>query len=194
MLLASSLAAAAASAALAPMAVLAECESRAVGVPWDGRLVCGTQLPVSTPHLVTWDNALQLPYNRPWRRWGTARLVATVERIAAGYHARYGRRMVVGDLSRPNGGDFGPEFGGEGHASHQNGLDVDIYYPRRDGAEIPPFRVSAIHRRRAQWLVDRAERDAAVVFTGPNLRLRRRSSRVKYLVNHDDHLHLRIRR
>ena len=193
MLVGSALATAVASAALAPIATLSGCESRAVGAPWDGRLECGAQLPVSTPHLTTWDNALQLPYNRPWRRWGTVRLVAVTESIAADYHARYGRRIVVGDLSRPRGGRFGPEFGGEGHASHQNGLDVDIYYPRRDGAEVPPFRVAEVHRRRAQWLVDRAARDG-IVFTGPNLRLRRRSSRVRYLGNHDDHLHLRIRR
>jgi murein endopeptidase len=194
MLLASPLAAVLSAVALTPLATLSECDSRAVGAPWDGTLSCGVQLQVASTHFVTWDNALQIPYNRPWRRWGTARLVATVERIAADYHARYGRRIVVGDLSRPRGGAFGPEFGGEGHASHQNGLDVDIYYPRRDGAEVPPFRVAEVHRRRAQWLVDRAARDAGIVFTGPNLRLRRRSSRVRYLGNHDDHLHLRLRR
>ncbi len=193
MLLASSLAAVLSAVALTPIATLSECESRALGAPWDGRLSCGAQLSVSTPHLMTWDNALQVPFNRPWRRWGTTRLVTTVEGIAADYHARYGRRMVVGDLSRPRGGPFGREFGGEGHASHQHGLDVDIDYPRRDGAEVPPFRVAEVQRRRAQWLVDRAARDVQVVFTGPNLRLRRRSSRVRYLGNHDDHLHLRLR-
>ena len=192
MLLASSLAAGLAAATLTPMADLSSCESRAVGAPWDGRLSCGVQLPVSSPHLTTWDNALQVPFNRPWRRWGTTRLVDRVERIAADYHGRYGSRIVVGDLSRPRGGPFGREFGGEGHATHQNGLDVDIYYPRRDGGEVPPFRIAQVQRRRAQWLVDRAARDAQVVFIGPNLRLRRLSSRVRLLDNHGDHLHLRL--
>ncbi len=40
--------------------------------------------------------------------------------------------ILVGDLSLPTGGSFGAEYGGLGHASHQNGLDVDIYYPRKD--------------------------------------------------------------
>ena len=31
---------------------------------------------------------------------------------------------------------FGRRFGGLGHASHQNGLDVDVYYPRIDGREL----------------------------------------------------------
>ena len=46
--------------------------------------------------------------------------------------------MAVGDLSRPHGGDFGPRFGYIGHASHQNGLDADVYYPRADGTERAP--------------------------------------------------------
>ena len=44
-------------------------------------------------------------------------------------------RVGVADLSRPHGGRFGRNFGGLGHASHQNGLDVDILYPRLDGLE-----------------------------------------------------------
>ena len=101
---------------------------------------------------------------------------------------------MIGDLSRPRGGHFGPEFGGTGHASHQNGLDVDIYYPRRDRLELPPFEVRDVDRSRAQWLVDRAARNAQIEFIGPNVRLRRSSRRVEYLAHHDNHLHLRISR
>ncbi len=64
-------------------------------------------------------------------------------------------RVLVGDLSRPRGGPFGPRFGGPGHVSHQNGLDVDVYYPRRDRLEAAPTRVAQIDRRLAQDLVDR---------------------------------------
>jgi murein endopeptidase len=194
MLLASSFATALSAAALAPTPALAQCESRAVGRPWNGHLVCGAQLPVATPDFTTLDNALQRPFNRPWRRWGTRKLIGITYRIASEYHARYGTRLVIGDLSRTRGGHFGPEFGGSGHASHQNGLDVDIYYPRRDRLELPPFKVRDVDRRRAQWLVDRAARDAQIEFIGPNVRLRRTSRRVEYLAHHDNHLHLRISR
>ena len=189
-----SLATALAAGALVPAPVLGQCESRALGQPYAGRLACGVQLPVDGEHHATWDNALQRPFNRPWRRWGTARLVAITQRIAADYHARYATRLVIGDLSRPRGGRFGPEYGGAGHASHQNGLDVDIYYPRRDRLELPPFSRADVDRRRAQWLVDRADSDAQIAFIGPNLRLRRSSRRVHYLGHHDNHLHLRISR
>jgi murein endopeptidase len=150
------------------------------------------QLPAQTDSLVTWDNALQAPFNRAWRRWGTGKLIATTETIAAEYHLRFRGRLVIGDLSRPHGGPFGPAYGGEGHASHQNGLDVDLYYPRRDRAELPPFRPAEVDRARAQWLVNRAALDAQIAFIGPGVGLRRPSRRVHYLVHHDNHLHLRI--
>jgi murein endopeptidase len=149
---------------------------------------------VATLTYTTWDNALQRALNRPWRRYGTQRLIDLTERIASAYHTRYGVRLVIGDLSRPRGGRFGREFGGQGHASHQNGLDVDIYYPRRDRLELPPFALRDVDRARAQWLVDRAARYAQIQFIGPHLGLRRTSRRVHYLGNHDNHLHLRIRR
>jgi murein endopeptidase len=185
---------AAATALAAAPAANAACHSRAIGLPQHGRLKCGVQLPVATPDLTTWDNALQRPLNRPWRRWGTEQLIAKVERIAADYHARYGTRVVVGDLSRTNGGVFDQRFGGSGHNSHQNGLDADIYYPRRDRLELPPFTIRDVDRTRAQWLVDRAARDAQLEFIGPHVGLRRTNRRVQYLVAHDNHLHLRIPR
>jgi murein endopeptidase len=187
-----SLAAVAVAAAMLTPAHAPDCQSRAIGKPWDGRLKCGQQLPVASVDFTTWDNALQRPLNRPWRRWGTTKLVGITEKIAADYRARWGTRIVIGDLSRTHGGHFGREFGGDGHNSHQNGLDVDIYYPRRDRLDLPPFTLADVDRRRAQWLVDRAERDAKIVFIGPNVGLRRTSRKVEYLGNHDNHLHLRI--
>ena len=190
---AAALIAAAAPATADPAAAAARCTSRAVGTPFHGHLVCGVQLPVQTLDLTTWDNALQRPLNRPWRRYATSKLIGIVERIAADYHARYGIRLVVGDLSRPDGGPFGPRYGGSGHDSHQNGLDADIYYPRRDRLELPPFAIRDVDRPRAQWLVDRGARDAQLEFIGPHVGLRRTTRRVQYLQAHDNHLHLRIR-
>ena len=171
-----------------------DCHSRAIGKPWNGRLECGQRLPVASVDYTTWDNALKRPLNRPWRRYGTRKLVAITERVAADYRLRWGTRLVIGDLSRTHGGPFGPEFGGSGHNSHQNGLDVDIYYPRRDQLDLPPFKIRDVDRERAQWLVDRVEQDAKIAFIGPNVGLRRTSKKVEYLIHHDNHVHLRIRR
>ena len=79
------------------------------------------------------------------------------------------------------------------HASHQNGLDVDVYYPRRDRKERPPRRVGQIDRRLAQDLVDRFVRAGAeIVYVGPNTGFTGPRRIVRILWNHDNHLHVRI--
>jgi hypothetical protein len=180
--------------ALFPASADAACESRAVGKPWDGKLVCGVQLPAGSDTFTTWDFPLARSPNRGWRRWGTQKLVDRVQQLAASYVKRFPgeARLVVGDLSRTHGGPFGSKYGGIGHASHQNGLDADIYYPRKDGLETSPEKPSLIARGRSQWLVDHAARGADRVFIGPHTGLRRPTSHVQYLAHHDNHLHLRI--
>jgi murein endopeptidase len=170
--------------------------ARAAGLPWRGRLVNGRQLPISGPGFLTWDPIRKQIPNRGWRRWGTGRLLGTVR----GVLARYARRhpdappVLVGDLSRPSGGDFGPRFGGIGHASHQNGLDADIYYPRLDRRLRAPRRPDQVDRAAAQELVDAFVREGAErVFVGPSLNLRGPPRIVQPLVNHDNHIHVRLR-
>jgi murein endopeptidase len=182
--------------ALAPGTADSACKSRAVGKPWHGRLACGVQLPAESQTFVSWDFPLARSPSRGWRRWGTQKLVDTAQQIALDYAARFpgSPRLVIGDLSRPKGGSFGSKYGGIGHGSHQNGLDVDIYYPRRDGLETSPEKPKLIARARAQWLVKRAARGADRVFIGPNTGLKRSTKRVQYLAHHDNHLHLRIYR
>ena len=169
--------------------------STAVGRPNRGRLVNGVLLPAEGADHATWDAVDQVSPNRDWRRVGTDRLVATILRVAASYRrANPGApRVVVSDLSLPQGGRFGPEYGGLGHASHQNGLDVDIAYPRKDRREVGIRRVSEIDRRLSQALVTAFVRAGAqLVFVGPRTGLRGPRGVLQELVNHDDHLHLRI--
>jgi murein endopeptidase len=154
------------------------------------------QLPAEGTHVVTVDPVRRTSPNPGWRRWGTNRLVRVLLRVAREHAAAHpgAPRLVVGDLSRPRGGRFGPEFGGDGHRSHQNGLDADVYYPRKDGRETIPGRVGQVDRRLAQELVDRFVRAGAqYVFVGPRTRLRGPAKVVMVLGNHDDHLHVRLR-
>jgi murein endopeptidase len=170
--------------------------SRALGLPWSGRLVHGRQLPDQGPGWVTWDPILKRVGNRGWRRWGTTRLLTTLRRVLGAYARRHpdAPPVLVGDLSRPRGGDFGPQFGGIGHASHQNGLDADVYYPRLDGRLRRARKPSQVDRAAAQELVDLFLRaDPVYVFVGPSLGLRGPAKVVQPLVNHDDHLHIRLR-
>ena len=170
--------------------------SRAVGQPWHGHLLHGVQLPPAGAGYVTWDPVRKRLGNRPWRRWGTDRLVGVVTDVVADYARRHpdAPPILIGDLSRPHGGDFGPRFGGIGHASHQNGLDADVYYPRRDGRLRRAARPEQVDRRAAQELVDAFVRAGAeYVFVGPSLHLHGPHKIVEALVHHDDHLHVRLR-
>ena len=59
---------------------------------------------------------------------------------------------------------------GSGHASHQNGRDIDFYYPRLDGEERAPTKPSEVDRVLAQDLVNRFVRAGATnIFVGPRL-------------------------
>jgi murein endopeptidase len=169
--------------------------SVAVGHPWHGSLEHGVLLPAVGADFVTWDPVRNRSPNRDWRRWGTVELVLLVERVAREFreaHRGVGR-LLISDLSRPEGGPFGAGYGGLGHDSHQNGLDADVMYPRRDGLLLAPTRPAEVDRRLAQDLVDRFRRAGAVkLFVGPHLHLRGPRRVVVPLAHHDDHVHVRI--
>src|SRR4029078_8960516 len=81
------------------------------------------------PDWVTWDPVTDSTPNAPKRLYGTEHTIRTIVRAAAAYRAAQpdAPRLVIGDISREGGGPMTDE-----HVSHQNGLDVDIYFPRLD--------------------------------------------------------------
>ena len=171
--------------------------SCAAGTPTDGRLVHGVLLPAEGRTFFTWDFPLRRSPNRAWRRWGTDRLVRTTLRVLDGYSAAHPEapRVTIGDLSRPRGGPFGPEYGFPGHASHQNGLDIDIYYPRRDRRERAAVVVTQVDRRLSQDLVNRfVSIGAERVYVGRRVGLRGpRGVVVPLWRYHENHMHVRLR-
>ena len=81
-----------------------------------GCLAGGIAIPVDGP---AWQ-VIHLSRNR---RWGTPEMIALVERLAREAKAEDGwNGLMVGDISQPRGG---PML--SGHASHQIGLDADIW-------------------------------------------------------------------
>ncbi len=185
-------------AAPADFAEVAWHRSRALGKPfWHGRLVDGTQLPALGQDFFTWDPIYNRIPNRGWRRWGTDRLVRLLLSVIADYRGAVSSAQRVGimDLSRTHGGPFGRRFGGLGHASHQNGLDADVLYPRRDGLELRAMKPSEVDQHAAQELIDRFLAAGAVkIFVGPHLHhLHGPRNVVIPLIYHDDHMHVRLR-
>jgi Penicillin-insensitive murein endopeptidase len=167
-------------------------QSTPLGSPSSGRLVNGVQFPEQGAHFFTYDPIQRRSPNRPWRRWGTDGLVRITLRVVNDFARTHPEapRVGIGDLSRPRGGYFGPK-----HATHENGLDVDVYYPRLDRLERPPRRASQVDRRLAQDLVDRfVAAGATRVYVGPNVGLTGPPGIVRVIPNHDNHLHARIPR
>lgn len=90
--------------------------ARAIGTYARGCLAGAQMLPVNGP---AWQ-AMRLSRNR---NWGHPRLVAYVERLAKDAKRLDGwPGLLVGDMAQPMGGPMLT-----GHASHQIGLDADIW-------------------------------------------------------------------
>jgi penicillin-insensitive murein DD-endopeptidase len=90
--------------------------ARAIGTYAKGCLAGAKALPVDGP---AWQ-AMRLSRNR---NWGHPKLVTLVQRLAADGKAKDGwPGLLVGDLAQPRGGPMLT-----GHASHQIGLDADIW-------------------------------------------------------------------
>jgi hypothetical protein len=159
------------------------------GLPYAGRLSSGTRLPAEGPDWVTWNPVADRVPNRPWRLYGHERTIRAVVAVAAAYREANpdAPRVVIGDISFRSGGPM------ELHRSHQNGLDVDVYYPRRDGRERAPTRAEQIDRALAQDLLDRfVAAGARVVFVGYSTGLGGASEVVVPYPNHGDHMHVRF--
>jgi murein endopeptidase len=161
-----------------------------VGVPYGGSLVAGTQLPVEAPNWVTWNPLTDSVPNAPKRLYGNERTIRAIVAVTAAYRAAHpaAPRVVIGDISREHGG---PML--DAHVSHQNGLDVDVYYPRLDGLLREPRTPDSIDRRLAQELVDRfVAAGAQIIFVGHSTGLRGPAGVVVPYANHDNHMHVRF--
>ena len=88
---------------------------RPIGSYADGCMAGGEALPVTGPH---WQ-VMRLSRNR---NWGQPELVKFIEKFSADVARDGWPGLLVGDMSQPRGGPMIT-----GHASHQIGLDVDIW-------------------------------------------------------------------
>ncbi len=101
--------------------------AKSIGFYAKGCLSGGKPLPVNGP---AWQ-VMRLSRNR---NWGHPSLIKFIERFAQDAKEKDGwPGLLIGDLSMPRGGPM--PFG---HASHQVGLDVDIWYKPEPDRELSP--------------------------------------------------------
>jgi hypothetical protein len=161
-----------------------------VGLPFGGSLIDGTQLPIEGLDWVTWDPVTDSSPNLPKRLYGNERTIRAILSVTRAYRAAHPNapRVVVGDISREGGGPMTDE-----HVSHQNGLDVDIYYPRLDRTLRAPTAHEQIDFRLSQDLVNRfVAAGAQMIFVGFTSGLRGPAGVVIPYANHDYHMHVRF--
>jgi penicillin-insensitive murein endopeptidase len=66
------------------------------------------------------------------RHWGHPKLIRFVRDLGRWVQRRYGKVVLVADLSAPRGGPI------SGHASHEVGLDADIRFVLKDADGVSP--------------------------------------------------------
>jgi hypothetical protein len=159
------------------------------GLPYAGHLHGATQLPVESADWVTWHPGTDSRPNHPSRLYGHERTIRRIVDVVTAYRASHPKapRVVIGDISFRGGGPM------DQHVSHQNGLDVDVYYPRRDGRLRAPTSTAQVDRRLSQILLDAfLDAGAKIVFVGYTTDLRGPGGVVVPYPNHENHMHVRF--
>ena len=165
--------------------------ARSVGLPYGGSLVDGTQLPTKGRSWVTWNPISDSTPNAPHRLYGNEHTIRAILSVTRAYRTAHphAARVVIGDISRVDGGPM------DDHVSHQNGLDVDVYFPRRDRKLRAPTSTAQIDHRLAQDLLERfLAAGAQHVFVGYATGLRGPAGTVVPWPGHEYHMHVRFAR
>jgi hypothetical protein len=160
-----------------------------IGLPYSGRLVRGTRLPLRGPDWVTWNPVTDSVPNLPKRVYGNEHTIRAILSVTRAYRAQHPHapRVVIGDISREGGGPMNE------HASHQNGLDVDVYFPRHDRELRAPTSPGQIDHWLSQELLDRfVAAGAQAIFVGSSTGLRGPAGVVAPWPGHDYHMHVRF--
>ena len=175
-----------------------------------GCLAGGVPLPLTGP---AWQ-VMRLSRNR---NWGDPELVNYIERFALDMQTHeHWTGLLIGDMSQPRGGPMLT-----GHASHQTGLDVDIWYKPMPAKVLAPLARETTEaldlakitekavlpdRWHEGWvrLLRRAASypEVARIFVHPAIKKelceaaqydRRWMTKVRAYFGHQDHFHVRLR-
>jgi len=171
-----------------PQPKLPNCQrhpSRSIGSPGNGRLVRGVLFPATGHDHFAWNFRTQRIGGSDRTRWGTCWVVRAVLRAIVAYRRRNPAAppVAVGDMGLRRGGPI------DGHSTHQNGKQIDLYFPRRDRRLREPHTGAQVDMRLSGQLVRAVLRAGArLVLIGPRIQIRT-GARVTRWPHHDDHLH-----
>jgi penicillin-insensitive murein DD-endopeptidase len=181
--------------------------TQSIGRAARGCLAGGVQLPETGP---TWQ-AMRLSRNH---EWGNPVMIGFIEDLSRTAVKAGWKGLWVGDIAQPRGGPV------KGHASHQTGLDADIWFTPPSRLDLSPAereRVSALSMRaddqvhvNANWtpshayILEAAARDPRVerIFVTPPVKLQMCAGagrgdvawlrKIRPWWDHVDHFHVRL--
>jgi penicillin-insensitive murein endopeptidase len=186
----------------------AKMETRSIGFYAKGCLAGAEQLADNGP---VWQG-MRLSRNR---HWGNPVLVTFIEKFARDAKAKDGwPGLLIGDMSMPRGGPM--PFG---HASHQVGLDVDIWYKpmpdrtlaadEREQMKMESVLLDPVHVNEQMWTPDHIKLlrravsypEVTRVFVNPAIKKwmcdnvkddRGFLHKIQPIMGHDAHFHVRL--
>ena len=112
--------------------------SRSIGSPGAGRLEHGVLFPATGLGHFAWNFREQRIGGSARTRWGHCRVVRAVLRGLGAYRRRNpdAPPVAVGDLGLRHGGEI------DGHSTHENGRQIDLYLPRSASHAPSPMSTS----------------------------------------------------
>lgn len=133
----------------------------------------------------------QNPDGNGTANWGTGAAIGQLEAAAATFAATGQGRVPLGDVSFEHGGSI------PGHASHQVGLDVDLWPIRTDSAQCTASRITwestaydrAATRTLIQALRSKASGHVKLIFFNDPVLIQ--EGLAQAYPNHDNHIHIR---
>ena len=134
-----------------------------------------------------------ITYNRDGNdQFGTARTIENIQTIAKIWHKNNPNIPIqIGDISRKGGGSFRPI-----HASHKNGIDVDIRPIRKDGKPLPlniqnnPNALDRDKMRELIKVIRQVNPNAIIYFNDPVLI---KEGLTTFMKGHFNHIHVRFK-
>lgn len=99
---------------------------RSIGLPFAGCLAGGEALPFQGP-------GFEVVHISRHRYFGNPKMIAFIEALGRRAKAHFLPPFYVGDISMPRGGPMP-----NGHASHETGLDVDVWFDLGSKPELKP--------------------------------------------------------
>lgn len=160
-------------------------KSRSVGSYSDGKLFRGVLMP-TTPDVFQWNFRQQKIGGANRTHYGTCKTVVSIIKAAKNYRTANPQApmVAVGDLGLKHGGEI------DHHSTHENGLVVDVYYPRKDRLKMEPHTEAQVDKFLARQLAKAMlAQGAKKILVGPRSGIPI-GKRVVTYPNHQDHMHI----